>query len=105
MRTFANAFNKNCDMDYLPKEKTEQMTQKKAKNIYKIVGFSLIALCFVLSYIYRPYAYAHHLNDFHLADCYTSFFGIPLGVCLTQAYRSEGLSIPKNIVYVALLLI
>ena len=70
MRTFANAFNKNCDMDYLPKEKTEQMTQKKAKNIYKIVGFSLIALCFVLSYVYRPYAYAHHLNDFHLADCY-----------------------------------
>jgi len=79
------------------------MTQKKAKIIYKTVGFSLITLCFVLSYIYRPYAYAHHLNDFHLADCYTSFFGIPLGVCLTQAYRSEGCSIPKNIVYVVLL--
>jgi hypothetical protein len=81
------------------------MTQKKAKIIYKTVGFSLTALCFVLSFVYRPYAYSHHLNDFHLSDSYTSFFGIPIGVCLTQAYRSESCSIPKNIIYVALLLI
>ena len=45
------------------------------------------------------------LNDFHLADSYTSFFGVPIGVCFTQAYRSESWSIPKNILYVALLLI
>ena len=80
-------------------------TKKEAKMIYKAVGFSLIALCFVLSFVYRPYAYSHHLNDFHLSDSYTSFFGIPIGVCLTQAYRSESWSIPKNILYVALLLI
>ena len=73
--------------------------------IYRTVGFSLIALCVVLSFVYRPYAYSHHLNDFHLADSYTSFFGVPLGVCFTQAYRSEKWSIPKNILYVALLLI
>ena len=84
---------------------TEQMTQKKAKTIYKAVGFSLIALCIVLSFVYRPYAYSHHLNDFHLVDSYTSLFGVPLGVCLTQAYRSEKWSIPRNILYVALLLI
>ena len=78
---------------------------EKAKMIYRTVGFSLIALCVVLSFVYRPYAYSHHLNDFHLADSYTSFFGVPLGVCFTQAYRSEKWSIPKNILYVALLLI
>ena len=49
------------------------ITKKEAKMIYKVVGFSLIALCFVLSFVYRPYAYSHHLNDFHLADSYTSF--------------------------------
>ena len=81
------------------------MTRKKARKIYKIVGLSLTALCILLSFAYRPYAYSHHLNDFHLADSYTSFFGIPLGVCFTQAYRSEKWSIPKNILYVALLLI
>ena len=75
-------------------------TRKKAKTIYKTIGFSLTALCFVLSYVYRSYAYAHHLNDFHLADCYTSFFGVPIIVCLTQAYpnfRKGKWSIPKTI--------
>ena len=76
------------------------MTQKKAKMIYRTVGFSLIALCFVLSFVYRPYAYSHHLNDFHLADSYTSFFGVPIVACLTQAYsrfRNGRWSIPKTI--------
>ena len=76
------------------------MTQKEAKMIYKTVGFSLTALCFVLSFVYRPYAYSHHLNDFHLADSYTSFFGVPIVVCLTQAYsrfRNGRWSIPKTI--------
>lgn len=76
------------------------MTQKKAKMIYKTVGFSLTALCFVLSKVYRPYAYSLHLNDFHLADSYTSFFGVPIVVCLTQAYsrfRDGRWSIPKTI--------
>ena len=82
------------------------MNKKKAKAIYRNVGLGLIALCFVLSYVYRPYAYSHHLNDFHLADCYTSFFGVPIIVCLTQAFfREEGekWSIPRNIIYAVLI--
>ena len=46
-----------------------------------------------------------NLNDFHLADSYTSFFGVPIIVCLTQAFfrkESEKWSIPKNIVYAVL---
>ena len=82
------------------------MNKKKAKVIYRNVGLGFTALCFVLSYVYRPYAYSHHLNDFHLADCYTSFFGVPIIVCLTQAfYREEGekWSIPRNIIYAVLM--
>ena len=75
------------------------MTQKKAKMIYRTVGFSLTALCFVLSYVYRSYASAHHLNDFHLADCYTSFFGVPIIVCLKQAFGKKKWNIPKTILY------
>ena len=83
------------------------MNKKKAKTIYRNVGLGLTALCFVLSFFYRPYAYSHHLNDFHLADCYTSFFGIPIIVCLTQAFwqkEGEKWSIPTNIIYAVLLL-
>lgn len=82
------------------------MNKKKAKVIYRNVGLVLTVLCFVLSYVYRPYAYSHHLNDFHLADCYTSFFGVPIIVCLTQAfYREKGekWSIPRNIIYAVLM--
>lgn len=81
--------------------------QKRAKRIYGTVSIALTILCFILSYFYRPYAYTHHLNDFHLADCYTSFFGIPLIVCLTQAFfrrESEQWSIPRNIIYAVLVL-
>ena len=83
------------------------MTKKKAKAIYRYVGLSLTALCFALRYLYRPYAYSHHLNDFHLSDCYTSLFGVPIIVCLTQAFfreESEKWSIPKNILYAVLFL-
>jgi len=82
------------------------MNKKKAKVIYRTVGLALTALCFILSFVYRPYAYSHHLNDFHLADSYTSFFGVPIIVCLTQGfYREEGekWSIPKNIIYAVLM--
>ena len=75
------------------------MTQKKAKTIYKIIGFLLTALCFALTYWYRPYAYAHHLNDFHLADSYTSFFGVSIIVCLKQAFGKKKWSIPRTILY------
>ena len=75
------------------------MTRKKARTIYKAVGFTLTALCFALRYWYRPYAYAHHLNDFHLADSYTSFFGVPIIVCLKQAFGKEKWSIPRTILY------
>ena len=84
------------------------MTKKKAKTIYRNVGLSLTALCFALSYLYRPYAYSHHLNDFHLSDCYTCLFGVPIIVCLTQAFcreESEKWSIPKNILYAVLFLL
>ena len=78
------------------------MTQKKAMTTYKTVGFLLTALCLVLSYVYRPYAYAHHLNDFHLSDCYTSFFGVPIVACLTQGFKffrnGRRWSIPKTII-------
>ena len=76
------------------------MTQKRAKMIYRTVGFSLTALCFALSQVYRPYAYSHHLNDFHLADSYTSFFGVPIIVCLLQGFsrlRNGRWSIPKTV--------
>ena len=75
------------------------MTQKKARTIYKTIGFLLTALCFALRYWYRPYAYAHHLNDFHLADSYTSFFGVSIIVCLKQAFGKEKWSIPRTILY------
>ena len=84
------------------------MNKEKAKAIYRNIGLGLTALCIVLSYVYRPYAYSHHLNDFHLADSYTSFFGVPIIVCLTQAFfREEGeaWSIPRNITYAVLLLL
>ena len=58
--------------------------------------------------LYRPYAYSHHLNDFHLTGSYTSFFGVPIIVCLTQAFcreESEKWSIPKNILYAVLFLL
>jgi di/tricarboxylate transporter len=84
------------------------MDKKKAKAVYRNIGLSLTALCVALNYVYRPYAYSHHLNDFHLADCYTSLFGVPIIVCLTQAFcrkESEKWSIPKNILYAVLFLL
>ena len=89
------------------KEQVLSDKQRRAKRIYGIVGIALTILCIILSYFYRPYAYSHHLNDFHLADSYTSFFGVPIIVCLTQAFfrkESEKWSIPKNIVYAVLML-
>ena len=83
------------------KEQVLSDKQRRAKRIYGIVGIALTILCIILSYFYRPYAYSHHLNDFHLADSYTSFFGVPIIVCVTQAFfreESEKWSIPKNIV-------
>jgi len=32
---------------------------------------------------------SHHLNDFHLADSYTCIFGVPIIVCVTQAFFWE----------------
>ena len=90
------------------KEQILSDKQRQAKRIYGTVGIALTVLCFILSYFYRPYAYSHHLNDFHLADSYTSFFGVPIIVCLTQAFfrkESEKWSFPKNIVYAVLMLI
>ena len=89
------------------KEQILSDKQRRAKRIYGTVGIALTVLCFILSYFYRPYAYSHHLNDFHLADSYTSIFGVPIIVCLTQAFfrkESEKWSIPKNIVYAVLML-
>ena len=60
------------------KEQILSDKQRRAKRIYGTVGIALTVLCFILSYFYRPYAYSHHLNDFHLADSYTSFFGVPI---------------------------
>ena len=87
------------------KEQILSDKQRRAKRIYGTVGIALTVLCFILSYFYRPYAYSHHLNDFHLADSYTSIFGVPIIVCVTQAFfrkESEKWSIPKNIVYAVL---
>ena len=87
------------------KEQILSDKQRRAKRIYGTVGIALTVLCFILSYFYRPYASSHHLNDFHLADSYTSIFGVPIIVCLTQAFfrkESEKWSIPKNIVYAVL---
>ena len=54
------------------KEQILSDKQRRAKRIYGTVGIALTVLCFILTYFYRPYAYSHHLNDFHLADSYTS---------------------------------
>jgi len=50
------------------KEQILSDKQRRAKRIYGTVGIAFTVLCFILSYFYRPYAYSHHLNDFHLAD-------------------------------------
>ena len=79
--------------------------RKKSKFAYGITGTILIILCFLFSFLYRPYAYLHHLNDFHIADSYTSFLGVPIIVCLTQALRNEKWNIPTNILYATFFLI
>ena len=79
------------------KEQILSDKQRRAKRIYGTVGIALTVLCFILTYFYRPYAYSHHLNDFHLADCYTSFFGVPIIVCVTQAFfRKESMEHPQE---------
>lgn len=81
--------------------------EKRARYIYGIMGISLIALCLMLNYLYRPYAYSHHLNDLHLADCYSSFLGVPIVVCFTQILqiKNNNGAIPQNILFAVLMLI
>lgn len=73
--------------------------QGRTKALYTGLALGLFLLCVLLSYLYRPYAYARHLSDFHLSDSYTSFLGVPLGVCFFQSllYRGTAFSIPQCI--------
>jgi hypothetical protein len=42
-----------------------------------IVSVILVLLCALLQHTYRPFIYANHLNDWHLADTLTSWFAVP----------------------------
>ena len=58
--------------------------KEKPKILFICVGLVLLLLCIFLNFIYRPYAYSRHLSDFHISDSYTSFLGVPMGVCFIQ---------------------
>ena len=58
--------------------------KEKPKFLFICVGLILLLLCIFLNFIYRPYAYSRHLSDFHISDSYTSFLGVPMGVCFIQ---------------------
>lgn len=58
--------------------------KEKPKILFICVGLVLLLFCIFLNFIYRPYAYSRHLSDFHISDSYTSFLGVPMGVCFIQ---------------------
>jgi hypothetical protein len=60
------------------------------RKIAILLSVSLFIVCVLLDYFYRPYIYQNHIFDFHFADTYTSWIGIPCGTLLFWgAYGKE----------------
>jgi peptidoglycan/LPS O-acetylase OafA/YrhL len=47
-----------------------------------IVAVLLVAMCVLLEFIYRPFVYKNHINDFHFADTFTSWLSVPAAALL-----------------------
>ena len=69
------------------------------KFLYGTISAVLVIICVVMNYFYRPYIFSNHINDYHLAECYTSLLGVPILMCFMQAYLDGKYSIPYCICF------
>lgn len=53
---------------------------KRHRILFFSISLVLLLVVVVLNNFYRPYIYANHLFDMHLADTYTNLLGVP--ICL-----------------------
>lgn len=75
------------------------MINNKHKILYGTTSAVLFVICVVMNYFYRPYIFSNHINDYHLAECYTSLLGVPLLACFMQVYLDGKYSIPYCICF------
>lgn len=70
------------------------INQNKQKFFFGTISSVLFVICVVMNFFYRPYIFSNHINDYHLAEWYTSLLGVPLLMCFMQAYLDGKYSIP-----------
>jgi hypothetical protein len=58
-----------------------------------LISISLLILCFLLNFVYRPYIYRNQIFDFYFADTFASLLSIPCaslffwGICKKNHFR------------------
>lgn len=62
---------------------------KRIRRRSLLVTFCVIAVLFLMNFIYRPYIYANKIDDFHLADSYSNLFSVILYMHLMLAFTKQ----------------
>ncbi len=59
----------------------------KRRWVYLLLCILFAGIGWFLSFTYRPYVYAHHINDFHLADTIGNIVAVPATAFLFYALQ------------------
>ncbi len=60
---------------------------KKRRLIYLLLCVFYVGMGWLLNFTYRPYIYAHHLSDWHLADTIGNIVAVPSAAFLFYAVQ------------------
>ncbi len=60
---------------------------KKRRWVYLLLCVLCAGIGWLLSFAYRPYVYAHHINDWHLADSIGNIVAVPAVAFLFYAMQ------------------
>ena len=67
---------------------TQPMVQSnKRRWVYFLLCFLCAGIGWILSFTYRPYIYANHFNDWHLADTIGNIVAVPAAAFLFYAVQ------------------
>jgi hypothetical protein len=67
---------------------TQPMVQSnKRRWVYLFLCFLCAGIGWILSFTYRPYIYANHINDWHLADTIGNIVAVPAAAFLFYAVQ------------------
>jgi hypothetical protein len=62
---------------------------RKQRIVYGVLTLACCCLGWLLSATYRPYIYANHINDFHIADTLGNLVAVPAAYCFFYAQSKK----------------